>query len=100
MWTRSGYTKPFADHGKHGGTDMVYYIVTNTAAETDVLAHNLKLRLFQYIFRSAKWSGFGNEIVFQSLPDLPLDKRLTDDELYAMFGLTPKEIAYVEQQLG
>lgn len=100
MWTRSGYTKPFADHGKLGGTDMVYYVVTDSAAEADVLAHNLKLRLFQYIFRTAKWSGFGNEIVFQSLPALPVDKRLTDSELYAMFSLTPKEVEYVEQQLS
>lgn len=100
MWTRSGYTKPFADHGKLGGTDMVYYVPVPGPDEADVLAHNLNLQLFRYIFRTAKWSGFGNEIVFQSLPALPLDEKLDDAAVYELFGLTAEEVSYVEKYLG
>ena len=64
MWSRSGYTKPFYDGGRLGCTDMGYYILVDTDSEGENLAHNINLDLFSYIFKTAKWSGFGNEIVF------------------------------------
>ena len=100
MWTRSGYTRPFADAGVYGGTDMVYFVVCRSSEAAENLAHNLNLPLFRYILRTAKWSGFGNEIVFHGLPALPDDRRLTAAELDELFGLTPQERAYVERHLG
>jgi|TARA_R110000822_G_scaffold309588_1_gene439557 hypothetical protein len=95
MWSRSGYTKPFYDAGKLGTTDMGYYIKVDTEDEGKNLAHNLNLKLFQYIFKTAKWSGFGNEKVFVALPMIPLDKKLTDEEMYDFFGLKNEERDYV-----
>jgi hypothetical protein len=100
MWTRSGYTKPFYDPGTMGGTDMIYYVLVESDSEGQNLANNLNLALMRYIYATAKWSGYGNERVFASLPDLPRDKSLTDDELFALFSLTPKEIAHVCAALG
>lgn len=100
MWSRSGYTKPFYDAGTMGGTDMIYYVLVETDAEGENLAHNLNLALMRYVYATAKWSGFGNERVFASLPDLPRDKSLTDDELFAVFSLTPTEVAHVRAALG
>ena len=95
MWSRSGYTKPFYDAGKLGITDMGYYINVDTENEGKNLAHNLNLKLFQYIFKTAKWSGFGNEKVFVSLPIISLDRKLSDEEMYDFFGLTDEEKDYV-----
>lgn len=92
MWTRSGYTKPFFDPGYYGATDMVYWIEIDDGTG---LAHNLNSKLMQYIFNSAKWSGFGNEIVFQNIPYLST-RAFTDDELYALFDLDEREVEYVE----
>lgn len=100
MWTRSGYTKPFADHGKLGGTDMVYYVTTSSSDEADALAHNLNLPLFQYIFTTAKWSGFGNELVFEALPDLPKDRKLTQRQVCDLFGIDAKERAHIKEFLS
>ncbi len=100
MWTRSGYTKPFLDLGQLGGSDMVYYIVVKSRAAGRNLLHNLTLPLMRYIFATARWSGFGNEIVFHSLPALPTDRALSAAELYDVFGLTDQERHYVEQYLG
>lgn len=86
MWTRSGYTKPFYDSGTMGGTDMVYYVLVDTDEQGENLAHNLNLDLMQYIYTTAKWSGFGNERVFAALPDLPRHQALTNEELYALFS--------------
>lgn len=100
MWTRSGYTKPFYDDGVHGGTDMVYYVLVPDAAEGEVLAGNMSTELLRYIYRTAKWSGFGNERVFAGLPDLPRDRVLTDDEMFALFELTDEEVSYVRESLA
>lgn len=56
-------------------------------------------QLLHYIYRTAKWSGFGNERVFAGLPDLPRDRRLSDDEMFDLFGLIGEEVDYVRQSL-
>ena len=53
MWTRSGYTKPFYDDGKYGGTDMMYYVLVDSANEGLNLLHNLQSQLMQYILKTA-----------------------------------------------
>ncbi len=99
MWTRSGYTRPFYDPGTMGGTDMVYYVLVDSDFEGATLAHNLNLDLMRYVYLTARWSGFGNERVFASLPDLTKHRVLTNDELCACFSLTPKEVAHVRAAL-
>ncbi len=99
MWTRSGYTKPFYDNGTLGTTDMGYYIIVENQLLGENLAHNLNLSLFRYIFSTARWSGFGNELVFQNLPLIPLDKRLRDEEMFDYFGLNLLERLYVVRYL-
>jgi len=97
MWTRSGYTKPFYDNGRYGGTDMIYYVLVDSESDGLNLLHNLQSKLMQYILKTAKWSGFGNEKVFQSLPNLPRDRKLCDLEISNLFDLTLDEINYVEK---
>lgn len=100
MWTRSGYTKPFFDNGTLGGTDMAYYVRVGSALEGECLAHNLNTELMKYIYKTAKWSGFGNERVFSSLPVLPMDRRLSESDMYSAFGISQEEEEYVRNALG
>ena len=95
MWTRSGYTKPFYDGGKYGGTDMMYFVLVNSHNEGLNLLHNLQSKLMRYILKTAKWSGFGNEKLFTSLPNLLRNKKLSDKDIFNLFNLTQKEINYV-----
>ena len=91
MWTRSGYTKPFYDNGIYGYTDLVYFVLVDTDLQGEILNHNLNLKLFRYIFKTARWSGFGNDKVFYALPKLP-GKKMNDTELYNHFKLSNEEI--------
>ncbi len=100
MWTRSGYTQPFYDPGVLGGTDMAYFVRVSSESEGRNLAHNMNLALMRYIYATARWSGFGNERVFASLPRLASDVRLSDDDLFAQFGLTAGEVNHVRETLG
>jgi len=95
MWTRSGYTKPFYDNGIHGTTDLAYFVRVTNDAEGENLTHNICSILFKYIFKTAKWSGFGNDKVFNALPKLP-DKKMNDNELFNYFNLTDDEILYLK----
>jgi hypothetical protein len=99
MWTRSGTTKPFYDPGTLGGTDMVYFVRVNNETEGTTLAANLNLPLMHYIYKTAKWSGFGNERIFTRLPNLPRNQTLTEHELNNLFHLTQEEIAHVSNTL-
>jgi hypothetical protein len=100
MWTRSGYTRPFYDAGTMGGTDAVYYVVVEADQDGENLAHNMNLALMRYIYTTAKWSGFGNERVFAALPDLPRERRLTDQDLFDLFELSAEEGAHVRELVG
>ena len=97
MWSRSGYMKPFADKSGLAVTDMGYYVVTESDDESMVLAENLSSSLIRYVCKTAKWSGFGNERVFASLPKLPVDKVLTDEEVFDLFKLSEEEREYVRE---
>lgn len=99
MWTRSGYTKPFFDRGELGGTDMAYFVRVDTEDAGVALAANMNLDLMRYIYKTARWSGFGNERVFAALPQLPLDRLLTNEEMYDLFQLTSEEVDYVQESL-
>tara|TARA_Y100000310_G_scaffold96621_2_gene94364 strand:+ start:1180 stop:2052 length:873 start_codon:yes stop_codon:yes gene_type:complete len=96
MWTRSGYTKPFYDKGTMGVTDSAYFVKVNSDEEGESLEHNLNSKLFQYIFTTAKWSGFGNDKVFNAIPVLPKYTKLTDEDMYLHFGITEKEQCYIK----
>jgi len=95
MWTRSGYSKPFYDDGTMGGTDLVYYILVKNKKEGLVLERQMNSLLFKYILKTAKWSGFGNDKVFVSLPALPKEFS-EDDEIFDFFKLTKAEVGYVK----
>ena len=95
MWSRSGYTKPFYDDGVLGGTDMAYYVVVSDTESGENLAHNMNSLLMRYIFKTAKWSGFGNEKVFCRLPNLPTDRKMSDDNMFDHFDITEQEREYV-----
>jgi len=97
MWSRSGYTKPFLDRGLLGGTDMAYYVLVSSVRAGVRLEKILNLSLFQYIYATAKWSGFGNERVFRLLPSVPEDVEPTDSAVFQYFELTEEEVSRVRE---
>lgn len=94
MWSRSGYTIPFYDDGKLGCTDLVYFATVNTDEEGLNLTNNLNTKLFKYILKTAKWSGFGNDKVYYLLPKLP-NVNFTNETISEYFNLSCEEISYV-----
>ena len=75
-------------------TDLSYYVLVEDEEEGRILEHNLNLKLFKYILKTAKWSGFGNDKVFYALPKLP-EKKYTDLEISKHFKLSDDEVDYI-----
>lgn len=100
MWSRSGYTKPFYNHGGLGCTDMGYYILVDNDTQGENLERFMNSKIMKYIFKTAKWSGFGNELVFSSIPKIDLLANKTDADYFSAFGIVQSEIQYIESILN
>lgn len=98
MWTRGGL--PFFDRGELGGTDQTYYIPVATEKAGKILADNLNTLLMRYLFETAKWPGYNRHDAAFALPAVPTHKRLTNEQMFDLFNLTPKERAYVTRRMG
>ena len=101
LWTRSGYQKPFYSSKTLGVTDLSYFILVNNDNEGKYYEKYLNSELLQYIFKSAKWSGFGNDKVFYALPDIinkNLNEPLSEIDIYKLFNITHDEIEFIKNQ--
>ena len=100
MWSRSGYVKPFYDNGKLGCTDMGYYILVDSDLEGERLVGFLSSDLMKYVFKTAKWSGFGNELVFSEIPKIDLTRNMKNQDYYELFGISKQEQVHVQSILN
>lgn len=98
LWSRSGYTKPRFDDGNLGTTDMGYYVLVSSKEEGESVEKILNTELFQYIFKSAKWSGFGNEKVFLNLPDVRGLNINSEEDIYSHFNISEEEISFIQSK--
>jgi hypothetical protein len=83
--------EPIYDSGKLGFTQNQLYLLTNNKKYVDVL----NSRLYRFIFKICKWSGFNSLLIFKNIPYI--EKFNNDDELYNYFKLTKKEIKMIEE---
>lgn len=100
MWSRVGDPEPFFDEGVFGGTDQVYYVPVASERAGRILADNMNLALVRYVLDTARWPGYQRHDAALALPAIPSHKRLTEEQMFDLFHLTPKERAYVSRRMG
>lgn len=94
IWSSSGYTKPVFDNGILGMSQHAYCVLVNNPEPGLTTLYS---KLFQWIFKNWKWSGYGHHTVFcHYLPAVDFTRSWTDQELYQHFGLTDEEIKEIE----
>jgi hypothetical protein len=59
----------------------------------------LRTRLVRFLIRQRKISQHNRPDTFEFVPDLPLDRIWTDEDLYVKYQITPDEQSYIEQQV-
>lgn len=86
----SGDLKPIYDDGCLGFTQAQLYLVVENSNYLAIL----NSKLYSFIFKICKWSGFNIDKVFINIPYI--DKVLTDVEIYTYFGLSETEINLIQ----
>ncbi len=60
----------------------------------------LRTRFLRFLVSLRKSTQHANRDVYAFVPDLPIDEEWTDEKLYARYGLTEDEIAFIESQVA
>jgi len=68
--------------------------------EASRYASYLRTRFVRFLVSLRKQTQHATRDVYSFVPDLPLDVKWTDAKLYERYGLTPKEIAFIESQIA
>ena len=68
-------------------------------AQAQRYATYLQTRFVRFLVSLRKSTQHANRDVYAFVPDVPLDEDWTDTQLYARYGLTDDEIAFIESQI-
>jgi hypothetical protein len=83
----SGDLRPIYDSGEFGFTQAQMYLLTNNPHFVDIL----NSKLYQFVFKTCKWSGFNIDKVFHNIPYI--DRPMTDTDIAELFELTDDELS-------
>lgn len=64
--------------------------------EAENYAEYLRTRFVRFLIRQRKISQHNRPDTFAFVPDLPMDKKWTDNQLYSKYGITSDEQKYIE----
>ena len=81
--------------GKTGLIQHVFNSFSGNSKIACIYVDILSSKLYKFIFKICKWSGFNIDTVFKNIPYI--EKFNNDDELYDYFKLTRKEINLIEE---
>jgi hypothetical protein len=81
---------PIYDNGKLGFTENQMYFLTDNKEYVNIL----NSKLYKFIFKICKWSGFNNKLIFKEIPYIETFK--DDKTIYKLFKLTKEEIKLIE----
>ena len=79
-----------------------YLVAGRIASETTATnyAIYLRTRFVRFLVSLRKATQHATRDVYSFVPDLPLDQEWTDAKLYKRYGLTQKEIVFIESQVA
>lgn len=80
------------------GTYLVVY-PTDADATAKAVASYLRSRFVRFLVSLRKIAQHNDAGRFAFVPDLPMDRAWTDEELYRRYDLTDEDVAYIESQI-
>jgi hypothetical protein len=101
VFTLSGYFNPHYDNlGNLSISEICGFINVLNNNEGNNLVNILESKLYQFIVKTGKWSGFSHKEVISNLPNIDFSKSWTDEELFKHFNISKKEVEYINTILG
>jgi len=81
----------------YGVTQSFCYLLIENNMNPNVVLNNVNNKLFDYLnecFRYANWNSVN---LLRKLPKIPLDRELTDNDIFEFFELTNEEINHINK---
>ena len=92
--------KPFLGEPNSCCTETYLYLGPfKTKEEAENVISYIKTRFFRFLVLLRKMTQHATAKVYASVPQQDFSKPLTDEELYAKYGLTDEEIAFIESMV-
>ncbi len=97
IWDRLG---PFvAGPGEACSETYLVAALSSTEAEAALIVKYMRTRVFRFLVSLRKVAQHNKAENFSFVPDLPMDRVWADAELYARYGLTADEVAFIESMV-
>jgi hypothetical protein len=93
--TTTYYRKMY--YTENGTSQSFCYYNLKSGEDKDIVLNNINNKLFDYINECFRYSNWNSVNILKKIPDLPLDKKLKDDEIYDFFSLTKNEISHINK---
>jgi hypothetical protein len=87
----SGNLKSIYDNGKLGFTQAQMYLLTDSPKFVEVI----NSKVYSFIFKICKWSGFNIEVIFHNIPYIT-DDFADDKQIYRLFNISEEEQLLIE----
>ena len=92
--------KPFLGEPNSCCTETYLYLGPfKTKEEAENVISYIKTRFFRFLVLLRKMTQHATAKVYASVPQQDFSKPWTDEELYAKYGLTDEEIAFIESMV-
>jgi len=86
--------------GQFGTTQGTLYHETHASDDINQMLYILNSKLYKYVLKIAKWSGFNSPIIYEMLPLPETYKQLFSEKaIYDAFGISQREVKEIEQHL-
>lgn len=97
IWNQSG---PVVS-GPGEACTFTYLVASIAKSESEAirLSQYMKTKFFRFLVSLRKPTQHNKADTFRFVPNLPMNKKWTDNDLYSYFGFTPTEIAFVDAMI-
>ena len=86
-------------HTTYGTTQSFCYYLIPDGVSDEVALHNINNVVFDYINECFRYANWNNVQILKKLPRIPMDKKLTDDEVYEFFNISNDEKQLIQKSI-
>ena len=81
----------------HGTSQSLCYYNLKNGEDKDIVLNNVNNKLFDYLNECFRYSNWNSIPLLKKLPNIPLDVKMNDNEIYEYFNLSNKDINRIEE---
>jgi hypothetical protein len=85
---------------ENGTSQSFCYYLLRDGADKDVVLNNINNKLFDYINECFRYSNWNSVNLLKKLPNIPMNKKMTDCDVYHHFDLSNDEVDHINKIVG